>query len=303
MERARSGALDAVLIAGPTASGKSALAILLADLLGGVVVNADSMQVYADLRVLSARPSMAEEAQVPHRLFGFVPGGAEYSVGDYARDCAALLAGLHAEGRVPIIVGGTGLYFRALTEGLVATPEIPGPVRARIEAFAAAGGDLHAQLKARDPDAAARLNPADTPRLMRALEVVEATGQPLAMWQARAQGAPLLAPGRWQGVFLNPDRSTLIERIDRRFLAMMDEGALDEVRALASLGLPANRGVMKAHGVPHLLAHLAGGMTLEAAIALGQGDTRRYAKRQMTWARKFMTTGWLWVPEAGAIAS
>ena len=187
VERARSGALDAVLIAGPTASGKSALAILLADLLGGVVVNADSMQVYADLRVLSARPSMAEEAQVPHRLFGFVPGGAEYSVGDYARDCAALLAGLHAEGRVPIIVGGTGLYFRALTEGLVATPEIPGPVRARIEAFAAAGGDLHAQLKARDPDAAARLNPADTPRLMRALEVVEATGQPLAMWQARAE--------------------------------------------------------------------------------------------------------------------
>ena len=302
MDRVREGALDAVLIAGPTASGKSALAILLAEMLGGTVVNADSMQVYADLRVLSARPSTAEEAQVPHRMFGFVPASAEYSVGDYLRDSAAVLADLRAAGRVPIIVGGTGLYFRALTEGLVATPDIPDALGARVAALAAGGGDLRAALMARDPAAAARLSPADMPRLMRALAVVEATGRPLAEWQASAQGAPLLVPGRWAGLFINPDREVLAKRINQRFLTMMDQGALDEVRHLAGLGLPANRGVMKAHGVPHLLAHLAGEMRLEQAIERGQGDTRRYAKRQMTWARKFMT-GWTWVHDAREIAT
>jgi len=292
--RVRAGTLHAVLIAGPTASGKSAFAISLAEKVNGAILNADSMQVYRDLRVLSARPTIEEEARVPHRLFGFVPAARAYSVGDYLRDAAAALAEVRGQGHLPIFVGGTGLYFRALTEGLVETPQIPPDVTRAVADLAASGANLHALLAREDAEAAARLGPADTPRLMRALEVVRATGRPLAAWQAAAQGAPLLAAGSWQGLFLAPPRATLVARIDARFVCMLAAGALDEVRALASLGLPANRGVMKAHGVPHLLAHLAGSLPLAEAIALGQQDTRRYAKRQLTWARRFMAD-WRWI--------
>ncbi len=291
--RVRSGARDAVLIAGPTASGKSAFAIFVAERCGGVVINADSMQVYRDLHVLSARPDDADEARVPHRLYGHVSAGQEYSTGDYLRDASAVLAEVRAAGRVPVFVGGTGLYFRALTEGLVATPEVPEAVRRRVAAIPAA--DLHDELARCDPQAAARLGPADVPRLMRALEVVLATGTPLVDWQRQAQAAPVLAQGGWEGVFLAPDREVLSQRINARFNMMMDMGALDEVRALLALGLPENRGVMKAHGVPHLVAHLEGLISREEAIQRGQGDTRRYAKRQMTWARKFMAD-WTWCP-------
>jgi tRNA dimethylallyltransferase len=286
--------LDALLIAGPTASGKSALAVQAAKVLRGEVVNADSMQVYSGLELLSARPTAAEMAGVPHHLYGFVPPERAYSVGDYLRDAAPVLADLKGRGKPAIIVGGTGLYFRALTEGLVETPAVPAEIRGRLEAEAAAGADMHRRLMAVDSAAAARLSPADTPRILRALEVIEATGEPLATWQARGQGTSLLAPGRWRGLFLNPDRAALFERIDARFVAMIAAGALDEVQALAARQLPANRGIMKAHGVPHLIAHLAGALPREQAIALGQQDTRRYAKRQVTWARKFMT-GWTWL--------
>lgn len=285
--------LDAVLIAGPTASGKSALALEIAELIEAEIVNADSMQVYDGLSVLSARPSTAETARIRHHLYGFVDAGRSYSVGDFLRDVAPVLADLKARKKRAVVVGGTGLYFRALTEGLVETPTVPAELRARLEAEAASGADLHGRLAARDPAGAARLNPADTVRILRALEIVEATGQSLAEWQRAGQGAPLIAPGRWKGLFLNPDRAELFARIDGRFIAMIEQGALDEVRALMALGLPPNRGIMKAHGVPHLMAHLRGELSLADAIKLGQQDTRRYAKRQLTWARKFMA-GWEW---------
>jgi len=286
-------AAPALLIAGPTASGKSALAIRLAKALNGVVINADSMQVYRDLRILSARPTPEEEAEAPHRLFGFVPAGEDYSVGAYLADAARVLGAVRRAGQRPIFVGGTGLYFRALTEGLVETPAIPDGVRRQV-AEAVVAGSLDRLLAQHDPDAARRLGPSDVPRRMRALEVALHTGRPLAAWQAAVQGAPLLGPGHWRGIVLAPARETLVARIDARFVAMMEGGALDEVASLAALGLAANRGVMKAHGVPHLAAHLAGAISRAEAVARGQRDTRRYAKRQMTWARRFMQ-GWLWI--------
>ena len=285
-----------MLIAGPTASGKSALAIAVARALDGEVVNADSMQVYNGLSVLSARPTIAEMAGVPHHLFGVVDPRRAYSVGDYLRDAATVLADIRTRGRKAVIVGGTGLYFRALTEGLVETPPVSMEVRARLESEAWSGVALHARLAQVDPAAAARLSQADRARIVRALEVFETTGRTLAEWQATGQGTALLPAGRWKGLFLNRERPALFRRIDARFLAMMEDGALDEVRSLMALKLPPNRGIMKAHGVPHLMGFLAGDMSREAAVALGQGDTRRYAKRQVTWARKFMAD-WEWLDD------
>jgi tRNA dimethylallyltransferase len=283
---ARAGELDALLIAGPTASGKSALAMAAAQALGGVVVNADSMQIYEGLRILTARPTPEEEALVRHMLYGIVPPDIAFSVGDYVRLAAPVLAGLKAEGRVAVITGGTGLYFRALVQGLVTTPEIPPHVLNKV-AEVEREGDLHAWLAARDPARASELAPADRPRLQRAAAVWLATGRSIKDWQA--DGAPpLLAPGRWRGFFLHVERPVLYARIDARFHAMMGAGALDEVRALAARGLAANRGIMKAHGVPHLIRHLAGELTREDAIAKGQQDTRNYARRQTVWARGHM---------------
>jgi tRNA dimethylallyltransferase len=283
---------EALLIAGPTASGKSALAIAAAVATGGVVINADSMQVYDGIRILTARPSLEEEATVEHRLYGVVDPRRAFSTGDYVRAVAPVLAHVRSMGRMAVIVGGTGLYFRALTEGLVETPDIPPAVMNEVSGLGD-GPALHGWLAARDPARAAELNPADLPRLQRAAALFLATGRSMKEWLA-ATPQPLLAQGTWQGVFLDPERQEHYARIDARFLAMMAAGALDEVRAIVALGLPANRGVMKAHGVPHLAAHLRGELSLGSAIALGQQDTRNYAKRQRTWARRFMTD-WSWI--------
>jgi tRNA dimethylallyltransferase len=283
---------DALLIAGPTASGKSALAIAVAKAAGGVVVNADSMQIYDGLRVLTARPTLEEEAEAEHRLYGFVDPRQAFSAGDYVRAVAPVLGGLKAAGRLAVLVGGTGLYFRALTAGLVNMPDIPAKIMREVEAMETAGQSLHEWLRREDPDSAARLAPADAPRLQRAVSVKLATGRTLGDWQ-RETTAPVLGEGRWSGVFLNPDRAALYARIDTRFHSMMAQGALDEARHILSLGLPANRGVMKAHGMPHLIRHLKGEATLEEAIRLGQQDTRNYARRQGVWARRFMRE-WRW---------
>ncbi|MCK0208055.1 tRNA (adenosine(37)-N6)-dimethylallyltransferase MiaA [Starkeya koreensis] len=290
-----------MLIAGPTASGKSALALELAERSGGVVINADSMQVYADLRVLSARPTPAEEARAPHRLYGHVDGGEEYSVAHWLEDARRALAEVEAQGRLPIFIGGTGLYFKALTQGLSPMPAIPAEVRARVRALSEDAPALHARLAALDPETAARLRPSDTQRLMRALEVFEATGRPLARWQAERAGPPVLPGEEAVRLFLATDRTRLRQRIAERFHAMMDQGALEEARALLARGLPADRTILKAHGVPWFARYLAGEITREEAIEGGILDTRRYAKRQDTWFRHQLE-GWSAVPAAEAAA-
>jgi tRNA dimethylallyltransferase len=291
----------AVLIAGPTASGKSRLALELAEKLGGVVINADSMQVYHDLRVITARPAPDEEARVPHRLYGHVDAAENYSVGRWCADIGGMLAEAAQAGRVPILVGGTGLYFKALTGGLAAVPAIPADVRAAVRARVEAEGPaaLHAELTRRDPASAARITPADRPRIGRALEVVEATGRPLSDWHR--DGAPAIVdPQHAAKVFLLPDRAALYRRIDDRFDAMVEAGALDEVRALERRGLDPTLPAMKAHGVPWLCRHLRGELALAEAAAAGKRDTRHYSKRQLTWFRHQMP-GWAWAaPEAAA---
>jgi tRNA dimethylallyltransferase len=300
-----SKAAFATLIAGPTASGKSALAVHCAETCGGIVVNADSMQVYAGLRVLSARPGVEEEARVPHRLYGFVEAGEEFSVGRYLAAITPLVEAARAGGPPLVIVGGTGLYFRALTEGLVATPQIPAEIRQQWRARAAAGENLHAELLRRDPARAAMLNPADVPRLLRALELHDATGRRYSDWLADNPGTPLLAPGSFTGIFLDPEREALRQAIDTRFEAMMTNGALEEVAALLrhAPALPRNLGVMKAHGVPHLADYLSGLIDRDEAILRGQADTRRYARRQRIFARKYLVgPGWRWFSGADAAA-
>lgn len=277
---------SAILIAGPTASGKSALAVEVAQRMGGAVVNADSMQVYADLAVLSARPTLEEQQGVPHLLFGHVDGAVNYSVGHWLEDARRVAADLAAAGLLPIFTGGTGLYFKALTRGLSDIPAVPEAVRARVraEAEGLAPQALHAQLAALDPAMGARLRPTDPQRILRALEVFEATGQSLAHFQG-ARTAAVYAPEACLSLFLAPDRESLYARIDRRFEAMMAAGALDEARRLAARDLDPMLPVMRAHGVPGLIASLRGEATLAEAVARGQADTRHYAKRQFTFVR------------------
>jgi tRNA dimethylallyltransferase len=282
----------AILIAGPTASGKSALALALAERIGGAIVNADSMQVYRDLRILTARPSPEEEARVPHFLYGHVDAAENYSVGRWLSDASGALADTERTGRLPIFVGGTGLYFKALTQGLSAIPPVPREVRERVrgEADGASAPDLHARLARDDPRTAAALRTSDRQRIIRALEVLAATGRPLAQWQEKP-GAPLIAATEAAPVFLTVDRAELHRRIDARFDAMLRAGALDEVRALAARKLDPRLPAMKAHGVQWLMRHLRGEISLAAAAAGGQADTRRYAKRQETWFRHQLA-GW-----------
>jgi tRNA dimethylallyltransferase len=295
----------ALLIAGPTASGKSASALRLAQRFGATIVNADSMQVYADLRILTARPTAEEERRAPHRLFGTVDGAVNYSAGRWARAAREILADV--ADRPIIFVGGAGLYLRALTEGLSDVPAVPEALRLRIraEAEGRAVGDLHAELATRDPATAARVNAGDRQRILRALEVLAATHRPLASFLG-ARAAPALKPHEWAGLYLAPDRAELYQRIDARFDAMLAEGALDEVVGLMKRRLDPALPVMRAHGVPHLIAHLEGRLTLAQAAARSKLDTRHYAKRQFTWARRQMT-GFRWVApdeavEAGARA-
>jgi tRNA dimethylallyltransferase len=290
-----------VLIAGPTASGKSALALQLAERLGGTIVNADSMQVYRDLRVITARPSPAEEARAPHRLYGHVDAEENYSVGRWCRDVAAVLAACAEEGRVPILVGGTGLYFKALVAGLAAVPPVPAEIRAAVRGRLQSEGvkPLYAELLERDPAAAHRLMPNDRARISRALEVMLATGRSLTDWHREGM-PPLIDAGRAVKVFVTCERGELLRRIEARFAAMLEAGALDEVRALEVRKLDPTLPAMKAHGVPWLVRHLRGEISREEAAAGAIMDTRRYAKRQLTWFRNQMKD-WPWVEADAAL--
>lgn len=276
----------AVLIAGPTASGKSALALELALAAGGVVINADSMQVYRDLRIITARPTHGDEARVPHRLYGHVDAAVNFSAGAWVADAAKALDEAQALGRLPIFIGGTGLYFKALTAGLSVVPPIPAEVREDVRTRLERNGveALHAELASRDPRAAERLNLRDRTRIARALEVIEATGRSLLDWHHEGQ-PPLLPKDSFRAVFLAPERDELYARIDARFDAMLGAGALKEVERLAARQLDPLLPAMKAHGVPALIRHLRGELGLEEAAGIGRADTRHYAKRQFTWFR------------------
>lgn len=288
-----------ILIAGPTASGKSALALRIARAFGGTVINTDSMQVYADLRVLSARPTVAEEGQAPHRLYGSIDGAVNFSVGHFQRQAAAILSGLAATD-LPIFVGGTGLYFRSLDDGISDLPDVPDAIRRKVraEADGQPTETLHAVLMRRDPTSAERLRPSDRMRVMRALEIFEATGRSIGSFHEARQPGPLAGKPLLK-IFLAAERETLRRRIDARFLAMMETGALDEVAVLRERRLDPLLPVMRAHGVPGLIAYLDGAISRAEAVQRGQGDTRRYAKRQFTWFRHQMGEDWLWTtPEA-----
>jgi tRNA dimethylallyltransferase len=293
----------AVLIAGPTASGKSALALDLAERYGGVIINADSMQVYRDLRIITARPSRDDEARAPHRLYGHVDAAENYSVGRWCQDVRATLDGLATSAKLLIFVGGTGLYFKALTQGLSAVPPVPQEIRAAVRARCDASGvaALFDELVRRDPEVAARLKPGDRMRIARALEVLETTGRSLADWHR--DGLPaILDPDGAAKIFLDVDRTELGRRIDARFDAMLANGALEEVQALAARRLDPMLPAMKAHGVPWLRRHLAGEISLAEAAEGGKSDTRRYTKRQLTWFRHQMP-GWSWLkPEEAEMA-
>ncbi len=285
---------DAILIAGPTASGKSALALALAEKVGGTVISADSMQVYRDLRIITARPTPQEEARLPHRLYGHVDAAENYSVGRWLTDAQIALGEARAAGRLAVVTGGTGLYFKALTQGLSAVPPIPAEIRTAVRARLEGDGApaLHAELSRRDAAAAQRIRAADGVRIARALEVIEATGRSLIDWH-RDGMKPLIAPQRTAKIFLDVPRDELYRRIDRRFDAMMAAGALEEVRALAARGLDPLLPAMKAHGVPWLCRHLEGDISLAEAAEQGKRDTRHYAKRQATWFRHQLPD-WKW---------
>ena len=282
-------AYRAILIAGPTASGKSALAARLAARHNGVVVNADSMQVYRDLRILTARPREEEEQRVPHALYGHVSGAVPYSVGSWLRDVQAVLEDCRRVGLLPIVTGGTGLYFKALVEGLAPIPLIPQPIRDhwRAEAIRLGAAGLHSLLSRSDPDTAAMLKVSDTQRLTRAMEVWEATGKGLAAWQQQP-GVPLVPVHEALRLVVTVDREALHARADARFDQMMAEGAWDEVRGLAALGYSAELPVMRALGVAPLIAALLGQLEFGAAVSLSKRDTRQYIKRQETWLRRNM---------------
>ena len=275
-----------ILIAGPTASGKSALALELAAKLGGVIINADSMQVYRDLRIITARPTPDEERRVPHRLYGHVDAAENYSVGRWFGEAAAALADTFGQGRPAIMTGGTGLYFSTLTRGIAAVPPVPAEIRRVVRNRLTTEGvaALHQELSKRDPATAARLKPGDRARITRALEVVLATGRSLTQWHEDNMPARLDLAAAAK-VFLMPNRDELGLRIDARFDAMMAAGALEEVRAFAARNLDPNLPAMKAHGVPWLIRHLKGEIAMAEAVAQAKRDTRRYTKRQATWFR------------------
>jgi tRNA dimethylallyltransferase len=292
-----------ILIAGPTASGKSALALALAEKLGGTIINADSMQVYRDLRIITARPTPEEEARVPHRLYGHVDAAENFSVGRWCTEVAEVLAATQRQAQMSIVVGGTGLYFKVLTQGLAAVPPIPAQIRNEVRGRLASDGveALHAELTRRDPAAAARLMPGDRARVTRALEVILATGRSLLLWHEANMPARVDAALAAK-VFLMPDRDELLRRIDARFDAMMAAGAVDEVRALAGRHLDPNLPAMKAHGVPWLIRHRNGEIALAEAIEGGKRDTRQYTKRQATWFRNQLPD-FAWVAPEGALTA
>ncbi len=281
-----------VLIAGPTASGKSALALSLAEHIGrAVIINADSMQVYRELRILTARPTLEEEARAPHRLFGHVSGAVAYSVAAFIADCQPVLADARARGAVAIIVGGTGLYFKALLQGLSPIPSIPEEVRrhSRGEAERVGSTELHKALAAQDPVMAARLVPTDTQRITRAFEVVLATGKSLSYWQ-KVPGVPVIESSQAARFVLMPERAVMMARCDTRFDAMIRANVLDEICRLHDLDLSDDLPVMRALGVRPLINHIEGQMHLDAAAMHAKTETRQFAKRQITWLKRQMIT-------------
>lgn len=279
------------LIGGATASGKSALALRLAREIGGEIVGADALQIYRDLRLLTARPSEAEEALVPHHLYGVADAAESWSVGRWLAAARAALDDIGSRNRPAVVVGGTGLYFRALTHGLADVPPIDPAVRRLAgETFDRLGeAAFRDDLRARDPLAEARISPADRQRLVRAWEVHAATGRALSDFQART--APLLAPGAWRAVALDPPRTELYARCDLRLGAMVEAGALVEVAALVARRLDSHLPAMKAVGLRELASYLAGERSLDEALELARRETRRYAKRQSTWLRN-QTPDW-----------
>jgi len=276
-----------LVIAGPTASGKSALAMALAQTLDGTLINADSMQLYRELSLLSARPTDAEMARIPHRLFGILPASEPCSAGRWRELALGAIAATRAEGRLPILVGGTGLYLETLMRGIADLPPIPDGIRASLQARMKAPdgvASLFAALEACDPVTASRIEPTDRQRILRALELFEATGKPLSAWQAETGRTPPSGLA-FATHLLMPPRGALYAACDRRFARMVAAGVLEEVKALLALKLDPALPAMKAIGVAELGAHLAGASGLETAIAAGQQATRRYAKRQYTWFR------------------
>jgi tRNA dimethylallyltransferase len=272
----------AILIHGPTASGKTKLAITLARRLDGEIINADAMQCYRDLDILTARPDSEELAAAPHHLFGYVDAGHRHSAGEWTKEAVERISLLNASGKVPILVGGTGLYLMALTDGLSEIPPIEEKFRS--EARALVERDLPAawsQLTARDPQAAERIDPQDRQRIARALEVLLATGSPISHFHGKAQ--PALSPDSWVGVALTPRREALYGRIDKRVDKMMKLGALEEARRLWQRHLDTTLPIMRAHGMPGFCDFFEGRSSLEDAVERCKRDTRRYAKRQMTW--------------------
>jgi len=291
-----------LLIHGPTASGKSALALRVAGAIGGELVNADALQLYSDLTALSARPTPEEMAGVPHHLFGVADGADGWSVGRWARAAGPVIDEIVARGRTAVVVGGTGLYFKALTEGLADIPPTPAAVRVGVgKTFDTLGEARFRELLASvDPVAEARIAPGDRMRLSRAMEVLEATGKPLTAWQAKT--APARPADAWRAVVIEPERDRLYARCDARFETMLERGALDEVRALIARGLDPDLPVMKAVGVRELAAHLRGEISLAQAAELARRETRRYAKRQLTWLRN-QTPDWPRITETDAEAA
>ena len=269
-----------VVIAGPTASGKSSLALALAQQIQGVIVNADSAQIYRDLKILSAAPTEAEIAKAEHRLYGIRDGALPCSAADWAAMAQQEVAEAHSLGRTPVLVGGTGLYLRTLLDGIAPVPAIDPDVRARVREADVA--DNYLKLRTFDPEAAARLKPADTTRVNRALEVILSTGRTIGEWQQEREGG-IAASVELRPLILLPPRKWLYARCDERFARMIDEGAVSEVEALLSRKLNPNLPVMRAIGVRELSEYLLGRATLDEAIAAGQQATRRYAKRQYTW--------------------
>ncbi|MCC2095961.1 MAG: tRNA (adenosine(37)-N6)-dimethylallyltransferase MiaA [Hyphomicrobiales bacterium] len=284
---------DAVLIAGPTASGKSALALDVARRMDGVIVNADSMQVYGALSILSARPSPEETREIEHRLYGHVDAAQTYSVAAWLEEARMALGEIRSAGKTAIFVGGTGLYFTALEEGLSPVPGIEDGIREFWRDVALRSPDrLHDELATRDPAAARELDAGDKQRLVRALEVIESTGRSILEWQRQGRAGGVLGDLVSERTLIEPDRAQLHARIERRVDEMIGAGAVGEVEALLARGLPGHLPVMRAIGVPQLAAHLRGEMTLEEAAERIKAATRQYAKRQSTWFRHQLGEGW-----------
>ena len=277
------------LIAGPTASGKSALALRLAQAAKGTVINADASQVYVDLQILSARPSQAEMGDIPHRLFGHIDGAETCTAARWAAEAREEIGKAHAEGRLPILVGGTGLYLRTLLDGIAPVPDIDPTIRSAVRAMPVA--DAHAALSIEDPAAAARLAPTDSTRVARALEVVRSTSQPLAYWQQREVGG-IGEQIRLSPLILLPPRDWLIARCDQRFEQMVEGGAVAEVEALLARNLSPDLPVMRAIGVPEIASWLAGDIDRSTMLERGRIATRQYAKRQYTWFSRQPPASW-----------